>query len=120
MTEVKDFHFLELKRLSKECRLHAKSNRPDIALMRVATSIESLIKSLEKNSISPHNPLTARELEVLFHVSQGFTNREIASAFHLSEKTIEFHLKSIFIKTESSTRTEAVKNALNNKWLGLS
>ncbi|AUN99701.1 DNA-binding response regulator [Bacteriovorax stolpii] len=87
--------------------------------MRVANSLESLVVSLN-DSPSADSPLTAREKEVLFHVSQGYTNREIASAFNLSEKTIEFHLKSIFTKTESSTRTEAVRNAINNKWLILS
>ncbi|WP_133566780.1 response regulator transcription factor [Bacteriovorax stolpii] len=109
----------ELKRLSKECRLHSRGPRPELALMRVANSLESLVVSLN-DSPSADSPLTAREKEVLFHVSQGYTNREIASAFNLSEKTIEFHLKSIFTKTESSTRTEAVRNAINNKWLILS
>lgn len=74
--------------------------------------------SLDDSSISLKNPLTNREKEVLFHVSEGFTNREIASAFNISEKTIEFHLKSIFVKTDADTRTEAVKNALKNKWIG--
>nr|BDT29887.1 LuxR C-terminal-related transcriptional regulator [Bacteriovorax sp. HI3] len=106
----------ELKRLSKECRLHSKGARPELTLMRVANSLESLVVSLN-DSPSADSPLTAREKEVLFHVSQGYTNREIASAFNLSEKTIEFHLKSIFAKTEASTRTEAVKNAINNRWL---
>lgn len=107
----------ELKRLSVECRIQSKGTRPHLSLMRIASSLESLLSSLDDSTITPTNPLTAREREVLFHVSQGFTNREIASAFSISEKTIEFHLKSIFAKTESSTRTESVKNALKNKWI---
>lgn len=107
----------ELKRLSLECRIQSKGTRPHLSLMRIASSLESLLLSLDDSSITPTNPLTSREREVLFHVSQGFTNREIASAFSISEKTIEFHLKSIFAKTEASTRTESVKNALRNKWL---
>ncbi len=85
--------------------------------MRIANSLDSLFLSLDTSPVTKDNPLTARESEVLFHVSQGFTNREIASAFNISEKTIEFHLKAIFQKTDASTRAEAVKNALKNKWL---
>jgi DNA-binding NarL/FixJ family response regulator len=109
--------FLELKRLAAECRMHSKSSRPQLALMRIANSLDSLFLSLDNSSITATNPLTAREREVLFHVSQGFTNREIASAFNISEKTIEFHLKAVFQKTDASTRTESVKNAIKNKWL---
>ena len=106
----------ELKRLSRECRLQAKSTRPALALQRLAASLNSLIVSLDQNPYEG-SPLSQRERDVLFQVSQGFTNREIASAFNLSEKTIEFHLKSIFKKTETDRRTEAVKKALLNKWI---
>ena len=108
---------LELKRLAKECRMHSKGSKPHFSLMRIANSLESVVLSLDQSAINPDNPLTGREQEILFHVSQGFTNREIASAFNLSEKTIEYHLKSIFVKADASTRTEAVKNSINNKWL---
>lgn len=108
---------LELKRLAAECRIQSKGARPHLSLMRIASSLESLLSSLDTKSLTPTNILTNREREVLFHVSQGFTNREIAQAFNISEKTIEFHLKSIFSKTEATTRAEAVKNAIKNKWL---
>lgn len=117
MAEENKIALLELKRLSIECRIQSKGTRPHLSLMRIANSLDSLLLSLDESTITSTNPLTTREREVLFHVSQGFTNREIASAFSISEKTIEFHLKSVFAKTEASTRTEAVKNALKNKWL---
>ena len=117
MAEENNVILLELKRLATECRMHSKGSRPHLSLMRMANSLDSLSKSIDTTSVTSKNPLTAREREVLFHVSQGFTNREIASAFNISEKTIEFHLKSIFAKTDANTRTESVKNALNNKWL---
>ncbi len=66
---------------------------------------------------SPIKKLSAREREVLAHVANGFTNREIASALSVSEKTIEYHLKSIFEKTHSSRRTEAVSFALKHGWI---
>lgn len=117
MSEENKILLEELKRLAIECRIQSKSARPELSLMRVASSLESLLVSLDTRALTPTNILTAREREVLFHVSQGFTNREIAQAFNISEKTIEFHLKSIFVKTEATTRAEAVKNALKNSWL---
>ena len=117
MVEENKIALLEIKRLSTECRIQSKGSRPHLSLMRIADSLESLLLSMETFSSESTNPLTTREREVLFHVSQGFTNREIASAFSISEKTIEFHLKSIFSKTEACTRTESVKNAIKNKWL---
>ncbi len=107
----------ELKTLADECRIHAKGRRPDFSLMRTANTIQSLLQSLDESRLSEKNPLTKREHEILSLVSKGFTNREIASALTISEKTIEFHLKSILAKTESSTRTEASTNALKNRWI---
>lgn len=61
--------------------------------------------------------LTARETEILHHVSNGFTNPEIASALDISIKTVQFHLQGIFRKTNTSSRTEAVSFALKRKLL---
>ncbi len=59
--------------------------------------------------------LTPRETEILQHVSNGFTNPEIASALDISIKTVQFHLQGIFRKINASSRTEAVSMALKEK-----
>ena len=51
--------------------------------------------------------LTRRELEIAGLVTDRKTNREIASVLFLSEKTIESHLRNIFVKLGSSTRVDA-------------
>lgn len=107
---------LEIRRIASECRLQSKGLRPGLALMRIASSLSSIAESLSRD-LSKDSPFTKREQEILFHVSQGFTNREIASAFEISEKTIEFHMRAIFQKTDSVSRTEAVKNAMLKKWI---
>jgi DNA-binding NarL/FixJ family response regulator len=61
-------------------------------------------------------PLSARESEVLKLVSEGLTNKEIAYRLGLSERTIQFHLNSIFNKTGTSSRTEAVVVAMKQGW----
>jgi DNA-binding CsgD family transcriptional regulator len=51
--------------------------------------------------------LTARELEVLRLVAAGKTNREIASALVISERTVARHLQNIFAKLRVQSRTAA-------------
>ena len=62
-------------------------------------------------------PLSRRELEVLKLASEGLTNKEIAYRLALSERTIQFHVNSIFNKTGTSSRTEAASLALRSGWL---
>lgn len=51
--------------------------------------------------------LTAREVEVLVHVSTGLSNKEVAQALLISDKTVSRHLASIFTKAQVATRTAA-------------
>jgi pimeloyl-ACP methyl ester carboxylesterase/DNA-binding CsgD family transcriptional regulator len=56
--------------------------------------------------------LTEREAEVLRLVATGQTNREVAAALVLSEKTVSRHLEHIYAKLGVSTRTAATAVAL--------
>ena len=68
----------------------------------------------------PSSPggLTEREAEVLSHVASGKTNRQVADALVLSEKTIARHLSNIFMKLGVSTRTEAAAFAFEHGLAG--
>jgi two-component system, NarL family, response regulator YdfI len=52
--------------------------------------------------------LTAREIEVLRMMAEGFGNKEIASRLGISDHTVKFHISSILSKLGASSRTEAV------------
>ena len=56
--------------------------------------------------------LTARELEVLAHLVDGETNREIANALFISVKTAGTHVTSILRKLDAHTRGEAAALAV--------
>lgn len=58
--------------------------------------------------------LTRRELDVLSHIARGATNRQVAAALHLSEKTIGRHLANIYVKLGVSTRTAAANWAFQH------
>ncbi|WP_052229722.1 LuxR C-terminal-related transcriptional regulator [Streptomyces sp. CT34] len=52
--------------------------------------------------------LTARERQILVLVSQGNSNRRVARALGISEKTVKNHLSAVFTKVGVSDRTQAV------------
>ena len=58
--------------------------------------------------------ITRREAEVLELVSQGLTNREVAEALVLSERTVARHLANLFTKIGVTTRTAATTYAHNH------
>jgi DNA-binding CsgD family transcriptional regulator len=51
--------------------------------------------------------LTSRETEVLRHIAKGETNRAIALALRISEKTVARHVSNIFLKLNVSNRAAA-------------
>ncbi len=84
---------------------------------RAFTEARDLATALEPHPSSGH-PFSPRELEVLTLAAEGLTNKEIAYRLGLSERTIQFHMNSVFNKTVTQSRTEAVALALRNGWLG--
>lgn len=61
--------------------------------------------------------LSEREVEVLQAVAEGKSNREIADALTISEKTVKAHLRSIFRKLEVGDRAQAVAYAMRRGWV---
>ena len=72
-------------------------------------SSDELIES--KNKI---NSLTQRELEILKQVATGLYNKEIATNFNITERTVKNHLFNIFKKLDVSDRTQATVFAIKN------
>jgi DNA-binding NarL/FixJ family response regulator len=60
---------------------------------------------------------TTRELEVLQVLAQGLRTRVIAEALCLTERTVRFHLASLFEKLGAESRTQAVAVARQRGWL---
>src|SRR5271166_5484638 len=67
--------------------------------------------ALTKATILVVEPLTAREREVLRHLSDLLSAAEIASEMDISIHTVKTHLKNIYRKLATTRRGEAVRRA---------
>jgi DNA-binding NarL/FixJ family response regulator len=78
---------------------------------------ERVLKGLEQvrrdfDAMSPPDPLTRRELEILRLMAGGYSNREIAEALGTAEGTVKNHASSILSKLGVRDRTRAVLKAV--------
>jgi DNA-binding NarL/FixJ family response regulator len=59
-----------------------------------------------------HQPLTAREREIVTLVADGLANRAIAERLVLSERTVETHVRNALTKLDLANRTQLTAWAL--------
>ena len=83
-------------------------------------TISNLMQYLQSMTASAPPPpatkrfgLTPREMEVVSAIVAGYTNKDIASHFNISEDTVKHHLSKIFDKLGVSTRLELALFAVN-------
>ena len=85
---------------------------PDLA------AIESMPALAPDARPTPPHGLSARELEVLLLVASGKTNKAIADALFLSEKTVDRHVSNIFDKLDVPSRAAATAWAYQHHLVG--
>lgn len=56
--------------------------------------------------------LTVRQMDVLQHLAQGLSNKDIALAAGLAEGTVKIHVAAIFQALRVNNRSEAAREAL--------
>jgi len=75
--------------------------------------LRTLIQSSGEEARQRKFGLTPRELEIVSAVVAGYSNKEIAEYFKISEDTVKHHLSNIFDKLGVSTRLELALFAVN-------
>jgi DNA-binding CsgD family transcriptional regulator len=70
-------------------------------------------------AVQPLPPLTPRESEVLQLITRGLSNKEIAEALGIAERTAAFHVGNVLSKLGADGRVEAVRIAFQAGWLAL-
>ena len=103
---------VSLEHLTQAIRVVAEGGsviRPAVT-ERVLRGLEHVRRDFD--ALSPPDPLTRREVEILRLMAGGYSNREIAEALGTAEGTVKNHASSILSKLGVRDRTRAVLKAL--------
>jgi DNA-binding NarL/FixJ family response regulator len=92
------------KLLSGENQLHPKAT----------THLLPHLTNKSRESKSPAEELTKRELEVLVEIAKGKSNKEIASTLFITEKTVKTHVSNVLAKLNLQDRTQAALFAVKH------
>jgi NarL family two-component system response regulator LiaR len=81
---------------------------PSVARKVIQRALNSSDKPAEGKEDKTEVDLSEREREVLQLAAKGMSNREISDVLHLSIRTVQRHLNTIFNKLNVGSRTEAI------------
>jgi len=90
--------------------------------VNIARHILSMLKPGEDAVDACEHPdvsLTARQTDVLFAISKGYTYREIAKLYGISYQTVPVHVRNIYRKLRVKNRSEATYEATRLGLIGL-
>jgi DNA-binding CsgD family transcriptional regulator len=77
---------------------------------RARNELRASGETARKRDPSTVGQLTPQELQVARFVGQGATNREIAAQLFLSPRTVDHHLRNVFMKLGISSRAELIRH----------
>jgi DNA-binding CsgD family transcriptional regulator len=94
-------------------RRRAASLEPFPKELKAPSNGKSFALALER-MLDQHD-LSRREAQVALWCAQGLTNTEIGEKLFISEQTVKFHLRHIFIKCGVKRRTELISRLLSHE-----
>ena len=102
--------FVESRRFAKACLEDAMSVDSQVDRFR-AQFLKQVSKSIAacRNAVTVLGQFSESEAEVLFYLSQGHSNKEIARLINMSTDTVKYRLKLLFRKIGVSKRRDAVR-----------
>jgi DNA-binding NarL/FixJ family response regulator len=103
-----------------ECVRHVIAGRYWVGRENVSDLMQTL-RSLQPSAAGAERKtfgLTPRERQVIATIVAGYTNKEIAKKFSISEQTVKHHLTHIFKKLSVSNRLELVLFAITQHLIG--
>jgi DNA-binding NarL/FixJ family response regulator len=74
---------------------------------------------LERMGEEPVGMLSERETEIMVLAARGRSNYQISEELHISEATVKRHLANVYQKIGVRSRSEGVRKALMEQWIGL-
>lgn len=89
-----------------------------IAAIQKVLAGEVFVPAKSSTSSSPESGgLTLRQLEVISMLGRGFSNKEIARALDVAERTVKAHVSAVFEALNVRNRTQAVLAAQRRGYL---
>jgi DNA-binding NarL/FixJ family response regulator len=80
---------------------------------RARAELRASGETARKRDPSTIAQLTPQELQIARLVSDGFSNKEAAAQLFLSPRTIDYHLRKVFMKLGISSRAELIKHGIS-------
>jgi len=74
---------------------------------------------LTRESISPTDHLTDREVDVLKLIAQGLSDNDIADQLSVSKATVRYHISNILAKLNLENRTQAALYAIREGYVSI-
>ncbi|MEO7942668.1 MAG: helix-turn-helix transcriptional regulator [Marmoricola sp.] len=78
----------------------------------IVVTMEASSPTERRDIFSRSHGLTGREDELLRHLAEGVDTHTVARLMSISEHTVQDHLKSVFIKTSTSSRRELLAKSV--------
>jgi DNA-binding NarL/FixJ family response regulator len=129
LTMFDNLHYLKaLSKMGIDAYIHKSSSSKDVVATIDAlghdTGGKNVVISmprgfLERLGEEPMGTLSERETEVLVLAARGFSNDQIAGQLYLAPSTVKRHLANIYLKIGVRSRSEEVRMALMEQWIGL-
>jgi two-component system response regulator DevR len=85
-----------------------------------ATVLDRLRRAAHAEESGAFGDLTEQERRVLAHLAEGESNREIAAAMQLAEKTVRNYVSNVLAKLSLASRAQAATYAIRNRLSELS
>jgi DNA-binding NarL/FixJ family response regulator len=130
LTMFDNLHYVRaLSRLGIDAYVHKSSSIEELlatvsALSRDPSGDNVVVSmprgSLERIGDGHESSLSEREMEIVVLLARGLSNRQIATELHITEATVKRHLANIYEKIGVRSRSEAVRTALSEQWIGVS
>jgi DNA-binding NarL/FixJ family response regulator len=112
---------IDLGELTRLIRHVARTDDDATTTAFVSARLLDEVRSIARRGAEDddYSPLSPREIEILGFVSQGLSNKEIASILCISDQTVKNNITSILRKLQVNDRTQAVIYALRHGWIDL-
>lgn len=88
--------------------LHSVDPDSSLSKRQIAITIEEASPNSMLTYFMQRYKLTPREQQMVYELLKGSSNKEMAAHLEISSHTVQDHLKSIFAKTEVSSRSELI------------